>query len=386
MLARADWNTVRLIPWVEKTAMVMCDLFDVDYAASSIEVAPRTILQRQVEAAAAMGFLPMVASEIEFYLFQRHLRRGSRQGLPRPAAALAVARGLPHPPDHQGRVHPRRDPPRARGRRACRSSSARARPAGASTRSTSTTPPPSRWPTATASTRPPRRRSPTSTAGRSASWPSTTSTTPARRATSTRACGASTARRRVFDDHHGPHGMSETFQHYLAGLIATAREFSLLWAPTINSYKRFQLGFVGAHRRRLGHRQPHARLPQGRPRQGHPGRVPHPRQRREQLLRLRRHHRRRPVRHPQQAGARRAVHRATATRPTDIAAHPVEHRRGHRAVGAQRRSPASASATTCTTTSSPWPRPSGWRSTRPSPTGSCAATGSASSVSTTAGS
>ena len=36
--------------------------------------------------------------------------------------------------------------------------------------------------------------------------------------------------------------MSETFQHYLAGLIATAQEFSLLWAPTVNSYKRFQPG------------------------------------------------------------------------------------------------------------------------------------------------
>jgi glutamine synthetase len=44
------------------------------------------------------------------------------------------------------------------------------------------------------------------------------------------------------DGHHGQHGMSEMFQHYLAGLIATAREFSLLWAPTVNSYKRFQLG------------------------------------------------------------------------------------------------------------------------------------------------
>ena len=32
------------------------------------------------------------------------------------------------------------------------------------------------------------------------------------------------------------------FRHYLAGLIATAREFSLLWAPTVNSYKRFQPG------------------------------------------------------------------------------------------------------------------------------------------------
>ena len=69
MLARADWSTVRITPWVEKAAMVMCDLHDVE-TGELIEVAPRTILQRQVEAAASMGFLPMVASEIEFFLFK----------------------------------------------------------------------------------------------------------------------------------------------------------------------------------------------------------------------------------------------------------------------------------------------------------------------------
>ena len=69
MLAKADWNTVRLIPWVEKTAMIMCDLLNVE-THELIEVAPRSILQHQVDAAAAMGFLPMVASEIEFYLFK----------------------------------------------------------------------------------------------------------------------------------------------------------------------------------------------------------------------------------------------------------------------------------------------------------------------------
>ena len=69
MLAKADWNTVRVIPWVEKTAMIMCDLLDVD-SRELISVAPRSILQHQVDAAAAMGFLPMVASEIEFYLFR----------------------------------------------------------------------------------------------------------------------------------------------------------------------------------------------------------------------------------------------------------------------------------------------------------------------------
>ena len=61
-----------------------------------------------------------------------------------------------------------------------------------------------------------------------------------------------TARRRCSTTTTAPHGMSELFQHYLAGLIATAREFSLLWAPTVNSYKRFQLGLVGADRRSAG--------------------------------------------------------------------------------------------------------------------------------------
>jgi glutamine synthetase len=48
--------------------------------------------------------------------------------------------------------------------------------------------------------------------------------------------------RSAFDDHDGPHGMSEVFRWYLGGLLATAREMSLLLAPTVNSYKRFQPG------------------------------------------------------------------------------------------------------------------------------------------------
>src|SRR6187401_2158681 len=50
MLARADWSTIRVTPWVDSTALVMCDLFDVD-SGELIEVAPRTVLRRQVEAA-----------------------------------------------------------------------------------------------------------------------------------------------------------------------------------------------------------------------------------------------------------------------------------------------------------------------------------------------
>ncbi len=40
----------------------------------------------------------------------------------------------------------------------------------------------------------------------------------------------------------GPHGMSATFQSFLAGMIAHVRELSLLLAPNVNSYKRFVVG------------------------------------------------------------------------------------------------------------------------------------------------
>ncbi|MFE6363402.1 glutamine synthetase family protein [Streptomyces sp. NPDC057806] len=40
----------------------------------------------------------------------------------------------------------------------------------------------------------------------------------------------------------GPDGMSEVMGHFLAGQLAALRDFSLLYAPHINSYKRFQPG------------------------------------------------------------------------------------------------------------------------------------------------
>ena len=46
----------------------------------------------------------------------------------------------------------------------------------------------------------------------------------------------------TFADDTGEHGFSSTFRSYLAGLLATMREFTLLYAPNINSYKRFAPG------------------------------------------------------------------------------------------------------------------------------------------------
>ncbi|MEB3983986.1 glutamine synthetase family protein [Mycobacterium sp. 663a-19] len=46
----------------------------------------------------------------------------------------------------------------------------------------------------------------------------------------------------AFADDAGAHGMSSTFRGFLAGQLATLRELTLFFAPNINSYKRFADG------------------------------------------------------------------------------------------------------------------------------------------------
>lgn len=66
--AKADWNTARVLPWLPKTAMVLADV--VENNGELVEVAPRTILRRQLENAAKLGFTVQMASELEFYLLK----------------------------------------------------------------------------------------------------------------------------------------------------------------------------------------------------------------------------------------------------------------------------------------------------------------------------
>ena len=68
-LADPDWTTLRVIPWLEKTALVLADVKD-EASGALISVAPRSVLRRQVERARALGFEPLMASELEFYLLR----------------------------------------------------------------------------------------------------------------------------------------------------------------------------------------------------------------------------------------------------------------------------------------------------------------------------
>src|SRR5512144_1243840 len=53
-IARPVWGTLRVLPWLEQTALVLGDAID-EETDTEIAVSPRTILKRQVEQAAAMG-------------------------------------------------------------------------------------------------------------------------------------------------------------------------------------------------------------------------------------------------------------------------------------------------------------------------------------------
>jgi glutamine synthetase len=63
-----DMSTLRRIPWLDRTALVLCDV--VNHDGSPVEPSPRQVLIAQYERAQEMGFTPYMASELEFYLYK----------------------------------------------------------------------------------------------------------------------------------------------------------------------------------------------------------------------------------------------------------------------------------------------------------------------------
>ena len=65
---KPDMTTLRLVPWLPGTALVLGDTLD--HHGHEVAHAPRSILKRQVAKARALGFEPMMATELEFFLFE----------------------------------------------------------------------------------------------------------------------------------------------------------------------------------------------------------------------------------------------------------------------------------------------------------------------------
>jgi len=72
-----DMATLRRIPWLDRTALVLCDV--VNHDGSPVAASPRQVLIAQYERAHARGYVPMFASELEFYLYKESYARAHEQ-------------------------------------------------------------------------------------------------------------------------------------------------------------------------------------------------------------------------------------------------------------------------------------------------------------------
>lgn len=236
-LNRPDWSTLRVIPWLEKTALVLGDFVD-EAAGELVPVAPRSILRRQVKRAEAMGLRPMMASELEFYLLKdtyedaaerewRDLRpwgwynedyqllqatkaeplyRQFRNLMTQAGIPIEFSKGEAAPGQHEVNIH-YADALESADRAALYKHGAKeiAHQNGCSI---------------TFMAKPDQAWTGSSSHIHLSLWD---------------VAGASN----LFPDASEPGGMSATMRHFLGGVISGSRELSLFIASTINSYKRY---------------------------------------------------------------------------------------------------------------------------------------------------
>ena len=82
-IAEPVWDSLRILPWLPGTALVLADAVD-EETGHEIPVAPRTILKRQVDRATDMGYVVKCGSEFEFYVLRDAWSDLAEQGWPIP--------------------------------------------------------------------------------------------------------------------------------------------------------------------------------------------------------------------------------------------------------------------------------------------------------------
>ncbi len=76
---KPDLNTLRPVPWLEGTAMVLCDILD-HHTHEEVAHSPRAVLKKQVARLEAMGLTAMMATELEFFLFEKSFDEIRKEG------------------------------------------------------------------------------------------------------------------------------------------------------------------------------------------------------------------------------------------------------------------------------------------------------------------
>jgi len=78
-IMKPDLGTLRKVPWLEATAMVLCDVLD-HHHHEPIPHSPRAILKKQLAKLAEMGFDAIMATELEFFIFEQSFDKIRKSG------------------------------------------------------------------------------------------------------------------------------------------------------------------------------------------------------------------------------------------------------------------------------------------------------------------
>ena len=79
-MMKPDLSTLRRIPWLDGTALVLCDTLD-HHGHEDVPHSPRAILKKQIARLHEMGMKAKMASELEFFLFRDSYEEARRRGI-----------------------------------------------------------------------------------------------------------------------------------------------------------------------------------------------------------------------------------------------------------------------------------------------------------------
>ncbi|MDI7863746.1 glutamine synthetase family protein [Rhizobiaceae bacterium n13] len=237
---KPDLSTLRRIPWLEGTALVLCDVLD-HHTHEDVPHSPRAILKKQVKRLEAMGMSAFMATELEFFLFDQSYDDARASGYrdlqlvsgynedyhifqttKEEDVMRAIRNGL------QGAGIPVEN---SKGEASAGQEEINVRYADALTMAD--------------------RHVIIKNACKEIAWSRGKAITFLAKWNYS-AAGSSShihqslwsadGKTSLFHDENGKYGMSETMKHYVAGLLAYASEITYFLAPYINSYKRFMAG------------------------------------------------------------------------------------------------------------------------------------------------
>ena len=230
-----DWSTLRLLTHMPATAMVQCDLVWLDHA--PVLQSPRTILRHQLDKVADKGMVALAGTELEFIAFDTSYEDAHHLGWRDLTPGQPVQRRLLDPRHQPDRAAAARHPQphvRRRARRRGRQGRVQLRAARDRLpvrRRDDDRRQPQRLQDGGQGDRRPARPGDhvhgevRPARGQLLPHPPVA----ARATTATSSSGTATQRTPLYD-------------HFIAGVLATLREFTLLYAPNVNSYKRFAAG------------------------------------------------------------------------------------------------------------------------------------------------